>query len=225
MSLGTNNLEDERLDPKEFIITRKRKKYKFALFANSPFCFEHDEWDTTFAPDHLELGAGTGLFSVAQATALPGGRFVAVDVKGDRLQKGAQMAEEAKLENIRFLRTRANLLPELLKPHSLESVWVTFPDPFPKKRSAGRRLTHPQYLKMYAQLLKDDGALYFKHDNRDFFCWSLEQLVAEKWHIEELSFDLHDSDLPDDYKILTTYERRWIGEGLKVNFVKARPAV
>ena len=51
------------LDPKDFIITRKRKKYKFAKFANSPLCFELDEWKKT-SIDVVEVGAGTGLFSV-----------------------------------------------------------------------------------------------------------------------------------------------------------------
>ena len=60
-----------------------------------------------------------------------------------------------------------------------------------------------------------------KHDDRDFFCWSPEQLVAEKWRISELSFDLHESDLSGEYKIMTTYERRWLNEGKAINFVKA----
>ena len=55
------------LDPNDFIITRKRKKYRFALFANSPLCFEFSEW-TPRAVDVLEIGAGTGLFSVELAT-------------------------------------------------------------------------------------------------------------------------------------------------------------
>ena len=88
-----------------------------------------------------------------------------------------------------------------------------FSDPFPKKRSAGRRLTHPHFLKTYAELLQPDGSLIIKHDNPDFFNWSLEQLVAEDWRLKELTFDLHESDLGEDYKILTAYEQRWLGEG------------
>ena len=63
--------------------------------------------------------------------------------------------------------------------------------------------------------------LLFKHDDCDFFCWSLEQLAAEKWQITELSFDLHESSLDDEYKIMTTYEQRWLNEGKAINFVKA----
>jgi tRNA (guanine-N7-)-methyltransferase len=211
------------LDPKDFIITRKRKKYRFALFHNSPLCFEVEEWDKSWQPAVIEVGAGTGLLSVALAEKYPSKNFTAIDVKGDRLQTGARLAEEKGLINIRFLRARADQLPELLSPRSLEAVWVTFPDPFPKSRSGARRLTHPTYLRMYSDLLAGDGALYFKTDARDLFIWSLEQLVAEKWRIDEQSFDLHESELHDDYKIITTFETRWTSEGIVTNFVKALP--
>ncbi len=210
------------LNPNDFIITRKRKKYKFALFANSPLCFEFDEWQKR-PVDVVELGAGTGQFSVELAARHSEKTFVAVDVKADRLQKGAAEANSRGLTNVLFVRARADQLPALFDTGSLESLWLTFPDPFPKKRSAGRRMTHPTYLRQYRSLLQAGGAFYLKHDDRDFFHWSLEQLIAEKWTLDELSFDLHESELADDYKILTVYEKRWLSEGTPTNFVKASP--
>lgn len=208
------------LDPTDFIITRKRKKYKFALFANSPICFEYEQWQNQPA-DIIEVGAGTGYFGVSIAERSLDKRVVAIDVKADRLIQGAKMATEAGRDNIAFLRTRADQLSDVFAPQSLEAIWVTFPDPFPKKRSSGRRLTHPNYLKIYKNLLKKDGALYFKTDARNLFEWSLEQLVQQGWQIEELSFDLHESDLSDYYKVETVYESRFRAEGIKINFVKA----
>lgn len=208
------------LNPDQFIIKRKRKKYKFAMFANSPICFELEDWAQRKI-DVVEMGAGTGLFSVELATRHPDKQFLAVDVKADRLQKGAYEAAKRKLENIYFVRARADQLHLLVEPRSLLSLWLTFADPFPKKRAAGRRMTHPHFLKQYEKMLASEGAFYVKHDNDDFFAWSLEQLVAEKWRIDELSFDLHESELSDDYKVLTTYEERWLDSGLKTHFVKA----
>lgn len=211
----------QSVDPNEFIITRKRKKYKFAKFLNSPICYELDDWQKQ-AIDVVEIGAGTGLFSVELAQRYPGKQFLAVDVKADRLQKGAYLAAEYGLENIRFLRARADQLSEVIDSASLGSIWLTFPDPFLKSRSSGRRLTHSRFLQIYQSLLKKDGTLCLKHDNQEFFHWSLEQLVSQNWCIKQLSFDLHQSGLPDDYKIVTTYERRWSDEGLSINFVKAQ---
>lgn len=212
------------MDPKEYIITRKRKKYKFALFYNSSLCFEFDEWTRDTHVDVVEIGAGNAHFLVELAARHPNQQFVALDVKGDRLQSGARYATERGLTNIRFVRARADQVSELFLPRSVSSVWLTFSDPFPKKRSSGRRLTHPNFLAKYRDILTPEGNLFVKHDNSDFFCWSLEQLVADKWHISELSFDLHESGLSDDYKILTTYEKRWLGEGRLTYFARAQRA-
>lgn len=208
------------MNPEDFIITRKRKKFKFAKFANSPLCYEFEDWKKQTI-DVVELGAGTGLFSVELASRYPRKQFVAVDVKGDRLQKGAYEAEALGLKNIHFVRARADQLPDLFKTNSIKQLWLTFPDPFPKKRSAARRMTHSRFLKIYEKLLASNGTFYLKHDEREFFLWSLEQLVAEKWHIQELSFDLHESDLSEEYKVQTTYETRWLNEGSVTNFVRA----
>jgi len=215
----------EQLNPKDFIITRKRKKYKFALFANSPLCFEFDEWQKADDVDVVEIGAGNAHFLVELAACWPNQQFVALDVKADRLQSGARKATEQRLTNIRFVRARADQIDQLFMPCTLSTIWLTFSDPFPRKRSSGRRMTHPNFLRKYATVLKPSGALLIKHDNPDFFNWSLEQLVAEKWQITELSFDLHESELANDYKILTAYEQRWLGEGRITRFAHVTPPV
>ena len=213
------------IDPKEFIITRKRKKYKFALFANSPISFEAAEWQhaAPFAPDVLEIGAGNGLFSVANAQENLQQNFVAADVKADRLQHGARKAELLKLQNIAFVRARADQLLDYFQPVSLSAIWVTFPDPFPRDRSAKHRLTHRRFLEIYQKLLKNNGAVYFKTDNHALFDWSIQHLIENGWRIDQLSYDLHDSQLPAGYKHLTTYEKRFLTEGLTTCFLRAQP--
>ena len=214
------------IDPDQFIITRKRKKYKFAKFANAHNCFEFDAWTNEKLSlgnkVSVEIGAGTGLFCVELAMRYPDQIFVAIDVKADRLQKGAYEAIERGLNNVYFVRARADQIDRLFDAKSLWAIWLTFSDPYPKKRAAGRRMTHPTFLAKYQQLLAPDGGFYIKHDNPDFFKWSLEQLVTTGWTIDELSFDLHESNLSDDYKILTTYEQRWLGEGRITQFARAK---
>lgn len=210
------------VDPNTFIITRKRKKYKFAKFAVAENCFELEEW-TPRPIDCVEVGAGTGLFSVELAARHPERQFLALDVKADRLQKGAYEALERGLANIVFVRARADQLNQVVPAGSLRSIWVTFADPFPRKRSSGRRMTHPTFLATYRHALAPSGTLRIKHDNPGFFQWTLEQLVATGWRLCELSFDLAESNLADDDKILTTYEIRWRREGRTTYFVAAQP--
>lgn len=208
------------LNPNDFIITRKRKKYKFAKFANSDLCFEFGEWQQRKI-DTVEMGAGTGLFSVELASRYPEKTFLAVDVKGDRLQTGAYEAEARNLDNIWFLRARADQIAEIVNPNSVENLWINFADPFPKKRSAKRRMTHAQFLEKYQTVLTDQGKLNIKHDNPDFFKWSLEQVVLSKMIITKLYFDLDQTEATGDFQVLTTYEQRWRNEGRVIGYFQA----
>ena len=215
----------ELLDPNDFIITRKRKKYRFAKFHNATNCFEFDEW-TRRPVDIVEIGAGTAFFSVELAARYPEKTFVAIDVKGDRLQRGAYDALQRGITNVYFVRARADQVTELFDRHAVAEIWLNFADPFPRPGSARRRMTHPYFLASYQALLAPHGSLHIKHDNPAFFCWSLEQLVATHWTITALSFDLHDT--PDeqylDAKILTSYERRWLDEARITHYVSAKRA-
>lgn len=222
----TEHHKTDMVNPNDFVIARRRKKYRFAQFHNASNCFELENWKQQVLPTLsgdivVEIGAGTGLFLVELARRHPEQTFIALDVKGDRLQKGGRSAQETGVRNIYFVRARADQLDEVVAPHSVQSLWLTFSDPFPKKRDTKRRLTYRRFLEMYKNALVDNGVLFQKTDDHPLFDWSLEQLVTSDWRIHQLSFDLHDSALLDDYKILTTYESRWIAEGRTIHFVSA----
>lgn len=207
----------------DFIITRKRKKYKFARFAELPQCYEADEFSKDVLEFYakqsqivVELGAGTGSFLVEQARNNPESFFVAVDVKADRLYAGARVADELRLTNIVFVRAHAEQLVDIFPERSVAVLWLTFSDPFPKKRHTKHRMTHPKFLQIYRKILSKSGVMHFKTDNHALFDWSLEQFVGKELTLRRLSYDLHNSDLPEQYKIMTTYEKRFVGEGLPI---------
>jgi len=218
------------MDTKGLFITRKRKKWKFAHFESWPNCFAMPEvspalWRDYFVRDQpltVEVGAGTADLSVGLAQRYDTRNFVALDVKSDRLYRGAKDALEHKLQHIAFVRAHANGLPGLFTPQSVQELWITFPDPFPRDRQAKHRLTHPHFLDIYRQLLAPEGVIRFKTDNRPLFLWSLEQIVQAGWQLQELSFDLHQSELPDDYKITTFYERRFMEADIPINYCSFR---
>jgi tRNA (guanine-N7-)-methyltransferase len=177
----------------------------------------------------VEIGAGTGLLSVELARRHPENFYIAVDIKSDRLYTGAKLATELGLENIVFLRGEISRLAEVIPQNSLNQTWITFPDPYLsddktrlKKSDAKHRLTHPRFLETYTSLLaKQNGELHFKTDNQLLFDWTRRQLEQSGWRIVESSRDLHSSDLPDDYKIKTSYETRFLEQGLPIYFLTA----
>ncbi|MGH7196836.1 MAG: tRNA (guanosine(46)-N7)-methyltransferase TrmB [Candidatus Saccharimonadales bacterium] len=209
----------------KLFITRKRKKWKFAHFDEWPNCFQQDEVDPAQwkKPLTVEIAAGSADLSVELAKQYPRRHFVGVDIKSDRLYTGAKRALEKDIKNIAFVRAQLDKIEDLFARHSIKELWITFPDPFPRKKQAKHRLTHPSFLQQYRNILDDGGIIRFKTDNRELFLWSLEQLIAQNWDIKELNFDLHESDLPDEYKITTYYERRFMAEGTPINYVSATP--
>ena len=221
-------------------ITRKRKLWKFAHFNSYPNCFSHAREDNghktyedilSYFPRSerghrklvLEIAAGNAQFSYQLAKKYPEMNFIAVDIKSDRLYTSAKQALEEGVENIAFVRMSIHELYRVFATKSVETIWLTFPDPYMRKRSIRRRLSHSLFLRQYREILTDTGSLKFKTDNRELFLWSLEQLVAEKWHFKELTFDLHESDLSEDYKIMTYYEKKFMAEGFAINYCEALP--
>ncbi len=213
------------------IISRKRKKYKFAHFDSYANTASHarvddpvvvqeklNPWLSSTKPLILEIAAGNSQFSLALAKKYPECNFIAIDIKSDRLYTSAKQAIEECVNNIAFLRMSLHELERVFPEKSVDTIWLTFPDPFLRKRSVRRRLSHEQFLRQYRSILKETGKLQFKTDSRDLFLWSLEQLVADKWNITELSFDLHESDLPDDYKIMTYYESKFTADDIPINY-------
>ncbi|MDR1969764.1 MAG: tRNA (guanosine(46)-N7)-methyltransferase TrmB [Candidatus Nomurabacteria bacterium] len=225
---------DGRNHPEDFVITRRRKLYKFARFDECPTCFHIDEWQKSTARTELiksqdivvEIGAGSALFLVELARCYPGKTFIAVDIKSDRLYQGANEAEKLGLKNIYFVRSDIAQITEVIPPNSTNEIWLTFPDPWPPKSDARHRLTAPRYLEYYKQILarpglaKESGVLYFKTDNSPLFEWSLEQFQQNGWKVEYTTRDLHESNAPDDAKIMTSYEQRFVAEGQKINYAR-----
>jgi len=166
-------------------------------------------------PYVLEIGCGRGELVLELARRYPGQKFIGVDIKSDRMWFGAKRAKAKKLDNLVFLRADATALNEVFALGSISAIWLTFPDPFPKKRQAKHRLTGQFFLEIYESLLQPDGRLYFKTDNRTLFDWSLEQFASQPdWTKQFVSRDLH-ADLPehDDKRIMTSYERRFMADG------------
>ena len=209
------------LNPKDYVITRKRKKYKFALFHNNPLCFELENWQPEFTPAVLEIGAGTGLFCVAQAENAPSLLHLAIDVKADRLQKGAKVATDKSLSNIRFLRARVEQLEEIIPPHSISTIWITFPDPQPQDSREKKRLTFPAFLNRYKLVLKPGGRVNLKTDNDQLYAYTCEKVAELSLPVHKNTDHLYTSDLVNEVlSIKTYYEKKYLLHDKNINYIQ-----
>lgn len=216
-----------RLMTEKLFITRKRKKWKFHHFNQWPNCWQADEIMPKVISDFvtnkkltIEIGAGTADLSLELARRYPDECFIACDLKSDRLYTGAKQALAEKVDNIRFLRVFIEKINDTFPKNCADTIWITFPDPYPRKGAAKHRLTHPNFLKMYERMLNPGGHINFKTDNQKLFEWSVEQFKKNKWEKLDYTRDLQGSTLGDDNKITTTFERRFMEQGLPIYFAK-----
>ena len=167
---------------------------------------------------HVELGCGKGRFTVEMARTNPDVLFVAVERVLDAMVMAMERAKSAELANVRFLDFDAAGCLELFAPGEVDRIYINFPDPWRKSRQFKRRLTAPSFLKLYEQILKPDGEIWFKTDNRPLFDWSLEQFQAEGWELSRVTNDLPAGEGGG----MTDYEAKFREQGVPINRLVAR---
>ena len=183
------------------------------------------KWNSYFkndSPITIELACGRGEYSVNLARQFPDRNYIGIDKKGDRLWKGSTWAVEDGLENVAFLRTGILFIESFFEHAEVDEVWLTFPDPLPRKRDAKRRLSSIRYLDMYKKILKRDGYFRFKTDNTDLFNFTLEELSYRNDLVDlQYTHDLYNSSLrPECFDIKTKYEELFSAKGEVIKYLR-----
>jgi tRNA (guanine-N7-)-methyltransferase len=180
------------------------------------------EWSTMFGNPNsvvLELACGYAEHGLKFAELNPDKNYVCVDIKGDRLYKGAWKAEEIELKNIAFLRTSIEQLKSCFKAETISEIWLTFPDPQLKHES--KRLVTTNFLELYSFLLKKGGCVVLKTDSQTNVetclksVGELTNLVTLEYHIPDLSQVFkHVAKL-----VVSRYEKKFSELGKKIQVV------
>ena len=180
------------------------------------------DFGALFGNDHpveMEIGCGKGGFICELAARHPDVNFLAVELYANVLVSACEAAQRQGLTNIRFLSGNAEYLARFIPPHSIRRLYLNFSTPFPKKRQATHRLTHPHFLEMYKELLIPGASVIQKTDGRVFFQYSLEQMSQCGYTLQNISLDLHNDGIEDN--IVTEYESRFVAQGLPIYRVEA----
>jgi tRNA (guanine-N7-)-methyltransferase len=175
-------------------------------------------------PITLELACGRGEYSIGLGQIFPDKNFIGVDIKGERIWKGSTLAVENKLANVAFLRTQILLIENFFSDGEVDEIWMTFPDPRPRKRDVKRRLTSPRFIDMYRKLVSKDAFIRLKTDNTALFEYTLEELQNRN-DIKDLEFtrDIYQSGLrPECFDIKTRYEQEFAAKGESIKYLRFR---
>ena len=178
-------------------------------------------WKETFQnpenPIHIEIGMGKGQFLLTLAKENPSINYIGIERYSSVLLRALERFdndEEYKdVNNIRFICMDATNLPEVFAVGEIDKIYLNFSDPWPKARHGKRRLTSREFLARYDQILKKDGTLEFKTDNRPLFDFSLEEVQEAGWKLLAHSFDLHHDEEMVKGNVMTEYEEKFSKAG------------
>lgn len=158
-------------------------------------------------PIHIEIGCGKGQFISKLASINPDINYIAIEKYDSVLLRCLEKVEEMELPNLRLAIIDANTLTDYFDDKEIDAIYINFSDPWPKYAHRKRRLTYQTFLESYDRVLKDEGAVFQKTDNRKLFEFSLESFNNNGWVLSKISLDLHKDDDIDN--ITTEFEDKW----------------
>ena len=193
------------------------------VIAESPYVVQEElqpqvagTWHTLFGnnnPIHIEIGMGKGKFIHTMAKLHPDINYVGIEKYSSVLLRAIQKMEEEELPNLKFLRMDAEDIATVFAPGEIDRIYLNFSDPWPKDRHARRRLPSREFLARYDVILKKEGRLAFKTDNRDLYDFAVEELEPAGWKAEFITYDLHGDENLMEGNVMTEYEEKFSAMG------------
>lgn len=193
------------------------------VVANSPYCIQNPtklkgihrkEIFGNDNPLHIEIGMGKGQFITTLAMQNPNINYIGIERYTSVLLRAIQKVEDVEIPNLRFICFDATDVLDIFACHEVDRIYLNFSDPWPKDRHAKRRLTSSTFLNRYNSILDTDGHIEFKTDNKDLFYFSVEEIENHPlWHIDSITYDLHNDPTMNQNNIMTEYEEKFSSKG------------
>jgi tRNA (guanine-N7-)-methyltransferase len=212
-----------------FVKMAQKKLHRFAelnTFSNV-LQFPNDmagKWKDHFKNDHpitLELACGKGEYAVGLGQIYPQRNFIGIDLKGNRMWVGAKRALSEELSNVAFLRIQIEQLAEYFAEHEVAEIWITFPDPQLRVSKAKKRLTHPNFLRLYKNILTKEGAIHLKTDSPDLYAFTKTVIAMYGCIIHEDKDDVYTTgQVSSELQIKTHYESLDIAGSRRVHYLR-----
>lgn len=209
----------------------QKKLIRFEEIKTFPNVLQYPEnmpgqWHSFFKNDQpitLELACGKGEYAVGLGRMYADRNFIGIDVKGNRIWKGAKTALQEGLNNIAFLRSQIDKVTDYFQKDEVQEIWITFPDPQLRISRIKKRLTHPRFLRLYQQFLVKGGIVHLKTDSPDLY--NFTKTVIELYGLELLQDDDNVFAKPDvhpELRIKTHYEGLDIAQSNRIHYLEFR---
>lgn len=181
------------------------------------------QWKQFFKNEHpitLELACGKGEYAVGLGRLYPSRNFIGIDIKGNRIWRGAKTALEEGLNNVAFLRSQIDKVTDYFQPGEVAEIWITFPDPQLRASRAKKRLTHPRFLRLYQRFLQSNGLVHLKTDSPDLYEFTLTVINLFGLEVIDQSGDVYaNTDIKQELQIKTHYEGLDIAQSNRIHYL------
>ncbi len=193
------------------------------IIDSSPYVIQNPKTDSKIFPNQnpiqIEIGMGKGDFIIEHAKKNPNINYIGIEKFDSVLVRAVQKLHEVELPNLKLIRMDAEEIADCFN-REIDTLYLNFSDPWPKKRHSKRRLTSPYFLKKYDSIFKDTKQIIMKTDNRELFEFSLISFNEENYQIKEISFDLYQNEEYLKNNIQTEYEKKFVSKGFPIYYVK-----
>jgi len=175
-------------------------------------------------PIVLELGCGKGEYTLGLSQRFPNKNFIGIDIKGARIWRGAKTALEEQRKNVAFIRMQIELIEKTFDTGEVSEIWITFPDPQIKFKRTKHRLTNPDFLQRYKNILTDDGLIHLKTDSEFLHGYTIGLLQGLGHDILYAHHDIYiNTYAPEEVvNIQTYYEKQFLAQGKAITYLKFR---
>ncbi|MHA4893868.1 tRNA (guanosine(46)-N7)-methyltransferase TrmB [Pedobacter sp. PWIIR3] len=172
-------------------------------------------------PIILELACGKGEYALNLARMFPQKNFIGIDLKGNRIWRGARTGIDEGIANLAFLRIQIEDIVDYFDKNEVGEIWITFPDPQPQESREKKRLTYPGFLNKYKQFLKPEGRINLKTDNDGLYQYTVEKVDELGLSCYKKTDQLYKSEFYDDVlSIKTHYERIYLKHDKSINYIQ-----
>lgn len=169
----------------------------------------------------LELACGKGEYAVGLGRMYPQKNFIGIDIKGNRIWVGAKTALDKGLKNVAFIRSQIDKLKDYFAKGEVSEIWITFPDPQLRLSKAKKRLTHPAFLRLYKDILQQNGCIHLKTDSPDLYDFTKTIIDLYGLSVQEDIEDVYSCEnVSPELSIKTHYEMLDIAKSNKVHYLK-----
>jgi len=197
------------------------------ILSNSSYLIKNprdykNKWSSLFGnnnPICLELGMGRGAFIIEMAKQNPKINYIGLELDKSQTATAIEKIGSKKIKNLRLICANATNIVDYFGKE-IDTIYLTFSEPWPKKQDEKKRFSSINYLKLYDRIFKKNKHIIMKTDNKILFASALESLSSYWYTFDKVSMDLHHDErkIPN---LMTDFEIQYYKEKRNIYYLDA----